>query len=200
MDEQLDAAGRLWDHHISVFRRWDDLTLARWMSQTLSQLQGGLWRMSHPLVGAYRLAAQAGHERDVWQKRLLDPPPDYSLAECCRSPLLPMATRDVLEQGLICVHCNGTALPLSGLTENKVSLESWGNAYASVHHVAHWEEEEKAQSGDYDQAFEHAASEAERLLAKLGNELAPQLVDGLPALLWEDQDECLQVRPEDVPL
>ena len=200
MDEGMDPAARLWDRHMSVFRHWDDLTLARWMSQTLSQLQGDLWRMSHPLVGAYRLAAQAGHERDVWQKRLLDPPPDYSLSECCRSPLLPMATRDLLEQGLICVHCNGTAMALNQLPGNISALETWANAYASVHHVAHWEEDEKAKAGDYDQAFEQAASEAERLLAQLGNELAPELMNGLPALLWEDQDECLQVRPEDVPM
>ena len=28
----------------------------RWLSQTLGQLAGKVWRLSHPLLGAYRLA------------------------------------------------------------------------------------------------------------------------------------------------
>ncbi|MGO8765363.1 MAG: hypothetical protein ACLQSR_09570 [Limisphaerales bacterium] len=36
----------------------------------LGQLEGKSWRLSHPLIGAYRLAAQLGHDRQIWQKRL----------------------------------------------------------------------------------------------------------------------------------
>ena len=39
---------------------------------------------------------------------------------------------------------------------------------------------------------------AERLLARAGGKLAPRLLDFYPAVVWEDQDECLEVRPEDV--
>jgi hypothetical protein len=37
-------------------------------------------------------------------------------------------------------------------------------------------------------------------LARAGRELAPQLLNFHPAIIWEDQDECLEVRPEDVPV
>jgi hypothetical protein len=52
--------------------------------------------------------------------------------------------------------------------------------------------------GNYDAACENAAQEAERLLARAGRELAPKLLNFYPAAVWEDQDECLEVRPEDV--
>ncbi|HMP84595.1 MAG TPA: hypothetical protein PKA41_18015, partial [Verrucomicrobiota bacterium] len=54
---------RLWKEYGRGFRDFDDLTLARWLAQTLGQLEGRAWRLSHPLVGAYRLGAQLGHER-----------------------------------------------------------------------------------------------------------------------------------------
>ena len=41
---------------------------------------------------------------------------------------------------------------------------------------------------------------AERLLTYAGRELAPKLLNFYPAVIWEDQDECLEVRPEDVGL
>ena len=56
----------LWKEYSLVFRDFDDMTLARWMAQTLGQLEGRAWRLSHPLLGAYRLAAQAAHDRQVW--------------------------------------------------------------------------------------------------------------------------------------
>ena len=31
-----------------------------------------------------------------------------------------------------------------------------------------------------------------------GRELAPKLLNVYAAVIWEDQDECLEVRPEDV--
>jgi len=70
-DAPLDL---LWKEYSVAFKDFDDLTLARWLAQTLGQLEGKVWRSSHPLVGAYRLAAQLGHERQVWHKRLATPP------------------------------------------------------------------------------------------------------------------------------
>ena len=32
------------------------------------------------------------------------------------------------------------------------------------------------------------------------HDLVPQLLDSYPAAVWEDQDECLEVRPEDITL
>jgi len=42
--------------------------------------------------------------------------------------------------------------------------------------------------------------EAEQLLARAGREIAPKLLNSYAAAVWEDQDECLEVRPEDVQL
>jgi hypothetical protein len=200
-DERESPLDRLWKEYAEVFRGFDDLTLARWMAQTLGQLEGRVWRLSHPLLGAYRLAAQIGHQRQIWLKRLATPPAAYLQAPCCRAPLLPLLTRDVVESGLICQHCSETAVPLeelpSGLQEQ---LRAWGEDYAKVHAVAHWDERQQKRAGNYDREFEKAATQAEDLLALAGSDLAPKLAELYPAVVWEDQDECLEVRPEDVPL
>jgi hypothetical protein len=197
-DSPLDA---LWSGYSEVFRDFDDLTLARWMAQTLGQLQGRVWRMSHPLLGAYRLAAQVAHDRQVWLKRLANPPAAYIEAPCCRAPLLPLFTRDVLESGLVCQHCAGTAVPLAELPEDlRAAIKSWGEEYAPVHAVAHWEDSQRKSSGDYDRALEQAARNAERLLGVVGREILPRFLEHYPCVVWEDQDECLEVRPEDIQL
>src|SRR2546425_11975961 len=100
-DSPLD---KLWQEYSRVFHHFDDLTLARWLAQTLGQLEGRTWRVSHPLLGAYRLAALVAHERQIWLKRLATVPPAYALATCCRAPPLPWLTRDVLAGSLVC-HC-----------------------------------------------------------------------------------------------
>ena len=195
---EADSVERLWQNYAGVFRQFDDLTLARWMSQTLSQLQGQLWQMSHPLVASYRLAAMVAHDRQVWHQRLVAVPPDFPVTECCRAPLLPMVTRDVLENGLVCLHCNGTAVAIEDIGEPAESLAAWAETYAPVHGVAHWDDVRRAAHENYDLAYEEAATESEKQLARLGLDLAPPLVELYPAVVWEDQDECLQVRPEDI--
>jgi hypothetical protein len=192
---------RLWREYGQVFRAFDDLSLARWMSQTLGQLRGRCWRLSHPLFGAYRLAAQVGHERQVWLKRLANLPAEYSESDCCRAPLLPLVSRDVADAGLICQHCSATAIPFDEIpAELKPPLTAWADAYKPVHDVAHWDDRQRRRSANYDRAFEDAARNAETLLAQMGRELAPRFLDHFPVVLWEDQDECLEVRPEDIPL
>ncbi len=195
-DSPLDL---LWKEYSQAFRDFDDLTLARWMSQTLGQFEAKAWRLSHPLLGAYRLAAQLAHEKQIWFKRLASPPSGYIEAPCCRAPLLPLLTRDVQETGLICQHCSDTAVPFDELPEALQSeLKTWAAEYGPVHAVAHWDDHQRKGSGDYDRAFENAAAEAERLLVQAGARLAPRLLEFYPAIVWEDQDECLEVRPEDV--
>ncbi|MEW6159782.1 MAG: hypothetical protein AB1813_20315 [Verrucomicrobiota bacterium] len=192
---------RLWNEYALVFRDFDDLTLARWMAQTLGQLEGRAWRLSHPLVGAYRLAAQNGHDRQIWLKRLATPPVAYPEAECCRAPLLPLLTRDVLESGLVCQHCGGSAIPFDELTPDfQKMLRDWAEEYGPVHGVAHWDDRQRKSAGNYDREFENAASKAERLLAQAGQRILPRMLDQFPAMIWEDQDECLEVRPEDIPV
>lgn len=200
MSEGSDSpVDRLWEEYGQVFRDFDDLTLARWMSQTLGQLEGRLWRMSHPLVGAFRLAAQIAHERQVWLKRLANAPMGYREAECCRGPLLPLFTRDIVESGLLCQHCGGTAIPFADLPANlKAPFRKWSDEYAAVHEVAHWEDRERKKCGNYDQAVDDAAARAEKLLARIARNQLPKLLDHFPALVWEDQDECLDVRAEDI--
>ncbi|MFO1514828.1 MAG: hypothetical protein U1F83_18285 [Verrucomicrobiota bacterium] len=195
-DAPLD---QLWKEYALVFRDFDDLTLGRWLAQTLGQLEGKSWRLSHPLVGAYRLGAQLGHERQIWHKRLATPPAAYAESPCCRAPLLPLLTRDVRESGLICQHCSESLVPFDEIsTEVSSLLKEWAAEYEPVHAVAHWDDRQRKSAGNYDRAYENAAQKAERLLARAGHELAPKLLDHYPAVVWEDQDECLEVRPEDV--
>src|ERR1043165_4166370 len=173
---------KLWREYGRVFHDFDDLTLARWLAQTLGQLEGRAWRLSHPLLGAYRLAASVK-------------------APCCRAPLLPLLTRDVIESGLVCQHCSGTAVPFDEIPADiQSAVKSWADEYAPIHAVAHWEDRQRKSAGDYDRAYEDAAKDAERLLAHAGNLVAPKFLDFYPAVVWEDQDECLEVRPEDIPL
>jgi len=177
----------------------DDLTLARWLAQTLGQFEGKVLRQSHPLLGAYRLAAQAAHERQVWFKRLATAPAAYSESPCCRAPALPLLTRDVHEAGLICQHCADTLVPFEDIPPAlRAELETWATKYSPVHAVAHWDDRQRKSAGDYDHAYENAAKEAERLLGFAGRSLAVKLLDIYPAVVWEDQDDCLEVRPEDV--
>ena len=197
-DAPLDL---LWKEYSLVFKDFDDLTLARWLAQTVAQLQGKAWRLSHPLVGAYRLGAQLGHERQIWHKRIVTVPVAYTESACCRAPLLPLLTRDVRESGLICQHCSETVVPLDEIPEAvRSDVEAWAAKYEPVHAVAHWDDRQRKSAGDYDRAYENAAHDAERLLGRAGRELATRLLDFYPAIIWEDQDECLEVRPEDVQL
>ena len=185
----------------AVFQTWDDQTLARWLAQTLGQLEGKSWRLSHPLVFSYRLAAQVANDRQIWNQRLATPPSVYSAAPCCGSPLLPLLTRDIRVEGLICQHCNAILVPFEEIpAEIRPTLEAWAQQYEPVHAVAHWDDRQRRRVGNYDNAYENAAQQAERLLACAGRELAPKLLDFYPAVIWEDQDECLEVRPEEVPL
>jgi hypothetical protein len=195
-DAPLD---QLWREYGLVFHDFDDHTLARWLAQTLGQLEGKAWRLSHPLVGAYRLAAQLGHERQIWLKRLATPPAAYAESPCCRAPTLPLLTRDVRESGLICQHCNETLVPFEEIaTEVAAALVDWATEYEPVHAVAHWDDRQRKGAGNYDRAYENAAQQAEQLLGRAGRDLSPKLLEFYPAVIWEDQDECLEVRPEDV--
>lgn len=197
--ESNEPLDRLWGEYARAFRDFDDLTLGRWLAQTLGQFEGKAWRLSHPLVGAYRLAAQLGHERQIWLKRLVTPPAAYCESPCCRAPNLPLLTRDVRDSGLICQHCNESLVPFEEIpAEVRPDLELWATQYAPVHGVAHWDDRQRKSTGNYDRAYESAAREAEGLLARVGAEIAPKLLDHFPTIVWEDHDECLEVRPEDI--
>lgn len=189
----------LWKEYSLAFREFDDLRLARWLAQTLGQIEGKAWRLSHPLMAAYRLAAQLAHDRQIWLQRLASPPAAYAESPCCRAPMLPLLTRDVREAGLLCQHCGETLVAFEDIPSSVQSdLESWAAQYGPAHAVAHWDDRQRKSSGDYDRALENAAEEAESLLARAGRDLAPKLLEFYPAVVWEDQDDCLEVRPEDV--
>jgi len=199
--EPQSSFDRVWQEYSAVFRDFDDLRLARWLAQTLGQFEGRVWRLSHPLVGAYRMAAQIGHDRQVWLRRLATAPQAYAESPCCRSPWLPLLSRDVRDDGLLCEHCGETLLPFAEIPDAvREPLQRWAERYEPVHAVAHWDETHKQRSGNYQAAVEHAAKEAQQLLAEAGRELAPRLLDFYPAVLWEDHDECLDVAPEDIHL
>mgnify|MGYP001327184812 FL=1 len=197
-DAPLDL---LWKEYGRAFRDFDDHSLARWLAQTLGQLEGKSWRLSHPLIGAYRLASQLGHERQIWHKRLATPPAAYTESGCCRAPMLPLLSRDIRESGLICQHCNETLVPFDEIPESaRIELDFWAGVYEPVHAVAHWDDRQRKSAGDYDRAYENAALEAEKILFQAGKVLSVRLLEFYPTVIWEDQDECLEVRPEDVRL
>lgn len=202
MEERADNEfDKLTKEYGEVFKSWDDLTLGRWMSQTLGQFEGRIWRYSHPLMRSYQLAAMQAHESGTWLKRLVKIPANYGEAECCRAPLLPLVTRDFPKSGLICVHCGGTALPLENVSAGlRARLEQWAAEYAPIHHVAHWDDREQSAVANYDKAYEAAATQAEVLLAQLAAKILPEFIDEFPALVWEDQDECLEVLSQDIEL
>lgn len=192
---------KLWHEYAAVFKEFDDLKLARWMAQTLGQLEGQPWRLSHPLLGAYRLAAQTAHDRGVSVQRLATFPAAYGETECCRAPLLPLLTRDVKESGLGCPHCGGTAVAFADIPESvSADLAKWADDYAGVHAVAHWDDAKQKRTKNYGDKLEDAAEDAEELLAFAGRTLSAKLLEIYPTVVWEDQDECLEVRPEDIPL
>src|SRR5437867_2875388 len=146
-DSPLD---RVWIAYAAALRDFDDLTLARWLAQPLGQLSGRVWRLSHPLLGAYRLAAQLAHERQIWLKRLATPPAAYPESPCCRAPLLPLFTRDVVESGLVCQHCGDSAVPFEEVaSEIQAALREWAERYAPVHAVAHWDDAQRKRAGNY---------------------------------------------------
>ncbi len=193
------ASDRLWAEYGEFFKDLDDFTLGRWMAQTLGQLRGRIWRLSHPLLGAYRLASQSANDRELWQKRLIAVPHGYRALDCCAAPILPLFSRDIAESGLLCEHCGETAVPFARLPdETKLPLKNWSKQYHKTHQVAHWSERQKKAAADYSHQFETAAKNAEQLLHTAANEILPPLLDHFPTILWEDQDECLDVRPEDI--
>ena len=198
-DKPAPQQDELWKEYSRAFRDWDDLTLARWLAQTLGQIAGKTWRVSHPLMESYRLGAQLAHDRQIWFKRLATAPSGYSESPCCRAPKLPLLTRDVKETGLLCQHCNETLVPFDEIpNEVRPLVESWANEYGPVHQVAHWDDKQQKRSGNYDRAYEEAAQQAERLLARAGFQLGPALLEHFAAIVWEDHDECLEVQPEDI--
>ena len=79
-----------------------------------------------------------------------------------------------------------------------MELDFWAGVYEPVHEVAHWDDRQRKSVSDYNHAYEKAAKEAEGILFQMGKVLAPRMLDHYPAVIWEDQDECLEVRPEDV--
>lgn len=199
--ESDDALDRLWEEYTQVFGDLDDLTLARWMSQTLSQLSGRLCRYSHPLIGTYRMASVLAHERHIWLKRLVTIPANYAESECCRAPMLPIFTREVLECGLVCHHCSETLIPFDDMPPSlQPVIQTWAEAYDRNHAVAHWEDEQREQCDDYEAVLEKAKNACCQLFEQAATSLLPPLLEFYPLVLWEDQDECLGIRPEDIVL
>ena len=126
---------------------------------------------------------------------------NYRDAACCRAPLLPLFTRDILEAGLICQHCGDTCVPFDEIPPDlQTACRDWAQEYAPLHAVAHWDDAQRKKCGSYDGALDDAANDIEELLAEAGVEIVPRFLEAYPAIVWEDQDECLEVRPEDIDL
>jgi len=179
-DAPLDL---LWKEYSQVFREFDDLTLARWLAQTLGQIQNKAWRLSHPLLGAYRLASQVAHERQIWFKRLANPPQAYAESPCCRAPMLPLLTRDVRDAGLICQHCSDTLTAVrrdprafaGGV--GRLGSPIWTGPCRSTLGRPSAQKQRRLRSG-----LRKGGEEAERLLARAGNIMLPNYSRRMPRL------------------
>lgn len=190
---------RLWKEYTRVFEEQDDLTLARWLVQTLAQLKGRAWRHSHPLIASYRLAAGLAHRKQIWHQRLVTFPGDFLPSQCCRAPMLPLLSRDVMKTGLTCLHCAETLVPVEEIPEDlQKAVRDWAAEYEPIHAVAHWDDDQQKASRNYDRAYDDAGLRAENLLAFAGRDLTPRFLEHYAAIVWEDHDECLEVDPEDV--
>lgn len=189
----------LWQEHTRALKTWDDLSLARWLNQTLGQLHERCWRASHPLVVAYRLGATVAQQRDIWNRRTFSFNNHYQRAPCCGAPTIPFISFEVCTHGLYCSCCGEVMNTLEELpAEINSGFRQWGASYDIIHQVAHWSDPERKQCGDYDRALDDACERAIPLLAKLGYELAPKVLRAFPAVFWEDADNCLDVIPEDI--
>jgi hypothetical protein len=144
--------------------------------------------MAEPLPD--RLWKELAHRRQIWLKRLANVPDGFAPASCCRAPTLPLFSRDIVQSGLICQHCSETLVPFEELPQDlQGPIRQWVDDYAAVHAVAHWDDQQRKNVADY-----------ETLLTYAARELLPRLLEHYPAILWEDQDECLEVLPEDIVL
>jgi hypothetical protein len=77
-------------------------------------------------------------------------------------------------------------------------VRNWAKEYAKYHAVAHWDDRERKNVANYEASLEHAAKNAEHLLSTAKNSILPRFLDYYPAIVWEDQDECLEVRPDEI--
>ncbi|MFQ3670704.1 MAG: hypothetical protein SNJ84_04525 [Verrucomicrobiia bacterium] len=199
-EEDREALDRLWEEYRLFFDGFDDPTLARFMAQLLGQMNGGIWRGSHPMSGLLRLAAQTCHQRGLRIARHARVPEGYEAAVCCGAPMVPLFTRDVLERGFICPFCDGTVRGVDDLPDDaQQRVRSWAEQYGELHEVAHWDERQRAASGDYEEVFNRAAQRGTEMWIELVEQVLPMLVpEVFPTMIWEDHDECLDIRPEDM--
>ena len=182
------------------FAEFDDLTSRAGWRKPWASCKARVWRAVAPVFGrlppsprGWDTTARSGLQT------VGHPPAAYPESPCCRAPFLPLLTRDVRETGLICQHCDDTLVPFEEFPADlQTDLGKWAAQYADVHGVAHWDERQRRSCGDYDRAYDEAAKQAERLLGQMGALWAPRLLELYPAVVWEDHDECLDVRPEDV--
>ena len=82
----------------------------------------------------------------------------------------------------------------------QADAREWAQKYSPLHAVAHWDDAQRKKSRNYDGALDDAADDVEELLAAAGKTIVPKFLEFYPAIVWEDQDECLEVRPEDIEL
>jgi hypothetical protein len=99
----------------------------------------------------------------------------------------------------MCEHCGGTAVAFSELPDElRAPLKKWAKEYGTLHEIAHWSDEKKKATSDYQSRVEVAAKRAEQMLHSSATNFLPRLLEFYPTIIWEDQDECLDVRPEDI--
>ena len=79
-----------------------------------------------------------------------------------------------------------------------VVLFAWQAGMRTLYHQMGWKTPDQESRELHEK--EAAATQAEVLLAQMAAKILPGFLDDYPAIVWEDQDECLEVLPQDIEL
>ena len=106
---------------------------------------------------------------------------------------------------LLSARCPGIGSYLPALHETLVAFDEipepiedecgkWAAQYAPVHAVAHWEDSQR-KTGNYDQAYDVAADEAERLLGVVARDIMPKFLDHYAAACGKTRTNAFPCSP-----
>ena len=90
-------------------------------------------------------------------------------------------------------HCGQQMVALDKIKNQQLveKLSQGAESSAPIHAVAYWGEWRRKSQDQYEHVFDEATQKSEAQLSYF---------DDFPLVIWDDQDECLQVRPEDIQL
>jgi len=82
----------------------------------------------------------------------------------------------------------------------RAEVEGWAARYAPVHAVAHWMIASAKAPATTTTPTRKPPPRRKGCLASPERTSPPKFLEFYPAAVWEDQDECLSIQPEDIEL